>query len=128
NGDMQVRVTMIMRLREGKSSAHCSECGEKFDLPKEEVLRPRVQHLTPWLQREKAAVELRKTYETYLGNVTGFWHQEVKPRCYLSHVDDDAELVKKLAKDLGLAGIELVKDRSAVTDGDHVVIIQSNAY
>lgn len=128
NGHPQARVAIITRLREGKPSAFCIECGEKFDLPGEEILRPEERPLPPWLQHEKDMVELRKMYETYLVNVTGFWQQETKPRCHLSHTVDDDRLAEKLAQDLSLAGIEVVKDRSVVPGRDHLVMVESDSY
>ncbi len=130
-GHLQARTSMIKRSIEEKYYAFCNECGKRFEIPKIEALeKPQKIGLetAPWLQHEKYAVELRSSYEKYLVRVKGYWEQDVKPRCYLSHITENKRWTEKLAYDLGLAGVEVIEKLSNIGRGDYLITLNTAAY
>ena len=128
NGHQQKRATVIERVRERKSSMFCDECGDKvalldFDKPQTIGIGA-----SPWLQREEAAARLRSTYEVHLTKVKGYRRNWAMPRCYISHLPEQAEWAKDLIHDLRDAGVYVVEEAAQVQPDDFVIVLDTPAY
>jgi small GTP-binding protein len=128
NGHRQERATVVKRLREGKKSIFCDECGAPTQLPDLEGQPAYGFEVPQWLKREEAIARLRGLYETHLVNVKGYRRDWAPPRCYISHVDEQNELAEKLAHDMADAGIFIIKDVAQVDLSDNIILIDSEAY
>jgi hypothetical protein len=92
------RATVIKRVREGKRFVFCEECGDKTDLPNFDQLQTIGIGASPWLQREEAAARLRSAYEVQLTKVKGYRRGWATPRCYVSHLPEQAAWAEKLER------------------------------
>lgn len=124
---VQERATVIKRLREGKTFLFCEECGTKIALPAIE------KHLASvpsagWLTQEAALVRLRSVYETYLVRVKSFRRDRAVPRCIISHLPEDGEYVRTLARDLRDASVYVLEDWASVTADDFVLLMDTAHY
>ena len=127
-GHRQERSTVIKRVREGKRFVFCEECGEKTDLP--DFNKPQTIGIgaSPWLLREEAAARLRSTYEVQLTRVKSYRRAWATPRCYVSHLPEQANWAEKLANDLRDAGIYIVEQASYVLPDDFVIVLDTPTY
>jgi small GTP-binding protein len=127
-GHRQERATVIKRVREGKRFVFCEECGEKTDLSDFDKPQTIGIGASPWLQREEAAARLRSTYEVQLTKVKGYRRTWAAPRCYLSHLPEQAGLAEKLTQDLRDAGVYVVEQAAQVQADDFVILLDTPAY
>ncbi|HST19852.1 MAG TPA: ADP-ribosylation factor-like protein [Blastocatellia bacterium] len=124
----QERATVIKRVREGKRFVFCEECGEKTDLPDFDKPQNIGIGASLWLQREEAAARLRSAYEVQLTKVKGYRRGWATPRCYVSHLPEEAERAEKLIHDLRDAGVYVVERPEQVQSDDFVVVLDTLAY
>jgi small GTP-binding protein len=127
-GHRQERATVIKRVREGKRFVFCEECGEKTDLP--DLDKPQTIGIgaSLWLQREEAAARLRSAYEVQLTKVKGYRRTWAVPRCYLSHLPEQAAWAEELIRDLRDAGVYVVEQAAQVQPDDFVIVLDTPAY
>lgn len=128
DGHQQKRATVVERVRSQKPFMFCDECGNKVNLP--DFTRPKSLGLSasPWLQREEAATQLRRTYEIYLTKVKGYRRDFAIPRCYISHHPDQHDRAESLTQDLRDAGIYVAEQADDVQPSDFVIILDSPQY
>lgn len=122
------RATVIKRVRDSKTFAFCDECGEKVGLPDFE--KPQIIGIgpSPWLQLEEAAARLRSTYEVQLTRVKSYRRGWSTPRCYISHMPEQADWAEKLAHDVRDAGIYVLEQATHVRPEDFVILLDTSAY
>jgi small GTP-binding protein len=128
NGHRQKRATVVERVRDGKPFMFCDECGDRITLP--DFDRPQSIGIgaSQWLQREAAAARLRSAYEVLLTKVKGYRRNWAVPRCYVSHVPEQAAWAKELVHDLRDAGVYVVERPAQVRPDDFVVVLDTRAY
>jgi small GTP-binding protein len=122
------RATVIKRVREGKRFVFCEECGDRTDLPDLDKLQTIGVGASPWLQREGAAARLRSAYEVHLTKVKGYRRGWATPRCYVSHLPEQAAWAEKLVLNLRDAGVYVVEQAALVQPDDFVVVLDTPAY
>ncbi|HXF41542.1 MAG TPA: TIR domain-containing protein [Blastocatellia bacterium] len=127
-GHRQERATIIKRVREGKRFVHCEECGDKTDMPNFDQPQTIGIGASQWLQREEAAAHLRSTYEVQLTKVKGYRRNWAVPRCYLSHLPEQAAWAKELIHDLRDAGVYVVEQVAQVQPDDFVILLDTPDY
>jgi small GTP-binding protein len=127
-GHRQERATIIKRVREGKRFVHCEECGDKTDLPNFDQPQTIGIGASIWLQREEAAARLRSAYEVQLTKVKGYRRDWAVPRCYVSHLPEQAAWAKELIHDLRDAGVYVVAQAAQAQPDDFLVILDTPAY
>ena len=121
------RATVISLIRENQTFAFCAKCGSKIDLP--ELDKPGIgTGASVWLQREEAAVRLRRTYEAHLSRVKGYRRGWATPRCYLSCAPGQENGAKELVHDLKDAGVYIIENPAHVQPDDFVVVLDTPAY
>ncbi len=127
-GHRQERATVIKRVRDGKQEMHCDECGSKIALP--DFDKP--QHIgigaSLWLQREEAAARLRSVYEVQLTKVKGYRRTWAVPRCYISHLPEQAAWAEKLIDHLRDAGVYMVEQAKLLQPNDFVIALDSPTF
>jgi small GTP-binding protein len=128
NGHQQKRVTVIERVRERKLFMFCDECGDKITLPDFDEPQTIGIGASPWLQREEAAADLRSAYEVHLTKVKGYRRDWAVPRCYVSHLPEQAPWAEKLVLHLRDAGVYVVEQAAQVQPDDFVVVLDTPAY
>lgn len=128
NGHRQERATVVKRLREGKKSIFCDECGAETKLPDLEAQSTSGFEAPDWLKQEEAKARLRNLYETQLVNIKGYRRDWAAPRCYFSFVEEQNDFAEKLAHDLADAGVYIVEEASKVEASDSILIIDSSSY
>ncbi len=128
NGHRQERGTVIKRLREGKDSVFCDECGVKTLLPNLNPQQAIGIEASEWLIREESTARLRSIYETHLVRVKGFRRGWETPRCYISHVEEQDAFAVMLTHDLNDAGVYVIEDAAKVNPNDMVILLDSLAY
>jgi len=128
NGHRQERSTVVKRLRDGKESLFCDECGAKTLLPNLNSQKTIGIEASDWLVQEEAIARLRSIYETHLVRVKGYRRGWETPRCYISHVDEQSAFAGVLAHDLNDAGIFVIDDSSKVKPDDIVILLDSPSY
>jgi small GTP-binding protein len=126
NKHPQKRATVIERVREEKPFMFCDECGARIELP--DLTEPPTIGSTSWLQREAAMARFRSAYEAQLTRVKGYRRNWAAPRCYLSHLPDQATWVAELVQDLRAAGIYAVEQPTQVQADDFVIVVDTPAY
>ena len=99
----------------------CDECGEKVTLPDFDKPQSIGLDASPWLQREEAAARLRSAYEVQLTKVKGYRRNWAVPRCYVSHLPEQAAWANELIHDLRDAGVYVVEQAAQVQPDDFVV-------
>jgi small GTP-binding protein len=125
-GHLLERKTFIQRLREGQTFVFCYECDDKVSLP---TFLPTIGiQVSPWLQREEAAVRLRSDYEVALTRVKSYRRGWESPCCYVSHVPAQALWAAKLKHDLRDAGVFVVEQAQEVQPNDFVIVLDTLAY
>jgi hypothetical protein len=122
------RATVIKRVHEGKRFVFCEECGYKTNLPNFDRLQTIGIGASPWLQREEAAARLRSAYEVQLTKVKGYRRGWATPRCYVSHLPEQAAWAEKLLRDLRDAGVYVLEQAAQVQSDDFVVLLDTPAY
>ena len=121
------RVTVIKRVKEGKDSIFCGECGIKTMLP--DLMHSQSTIAKPdWLQLEEAMAHLRSTYEGHLTRVKGYRRGWATPRAYLSYLPAQKDWVKMLVEDLHDAGVYIVDKANDLKAEDFVIILNTSAY
>ncbi len=128
NGHQQKRATVIERVRERKPFMFCDECGGKITLPDFDKPQTIGIDASPWLQREESAARLRSAYEVQLTKVKGYRRDWAVPRCYVSHLPEQAAWAKELIKDLRDAGVYVVEQAVQIQPDDFVVVLDTPAY
>ena len=128
NGHRQERATVIKRVREGKTFMFCDECGSKIVLPDFDKPQTIGIGASPWLQREEATARLRSAYEVHLTRVKSYRRTWATPRCYVSHLPEQAEWAEKLVHDLRDAGVYVVEQAAQVQPDDFVIVLETPAY
>jgi small GTP-binding protein len=128
NGHRLERATVIKRLREGKKSVFCDECGAKTDLPDLEAQPTFGLEVSDWLKREEATARLRGVYETHLVRIKGYRRGWAMPRCYISCATEQKEFAERLAHDLADAGVFVIEEASEAESNDNIIIVDSKAY
>lgn len=79
-------------------------------------------HTSPWLP-------LRGTYEVHLEYVKKYRRSWAVPRCYLSHLPEQAALAKKLGHDLRDAGVVVLEQAADVVElSDFVIMLDTPVY
>ncbi len=106
----------------------CDECGDKITLPDFDKPQSIGISASPWLQREEAAARLRSAYEVQLTKVKGYRRDWAVPRCYVSHLPEQATWAEKLIHDLRGAGVYVVEQAAQVQPDDFVVLLDTPAY
>jgi hypothetical protein len=112
----QERAEVVRRTQEGRGFLFCSNCGNKIPLAgaaAEVAPSPEERRL---LDQEQATAGLRTKFEAALVQVKTFVRdregQASVRRCFVSYArgaaDHDAWVEKRLARDLGNAGLELL--------------------
>lgn len=127
-GHRQKRATVIERVRERKPFMHCDECGDKVALPDFDKPQTIGISASPWLQLEEAAARLRSAYEVQLTRVKSYRRDWAKPRCYVSHLAEQAAGAEKLVHDLRDAGVYVVEQADQVQNDDFVILLDAPAY
>ncbi|MGA9996362.1 MAG: toll/interleukin-1 receptor domain-containing protein [Pyrinomonadaceae bacterium] len=115
-------------VREGLLSLFCYKCGKQTDLPDFDKPQTIGIGASPWLQREEAAARLRSAYEVQLTKVKGYRRNWAVPRCYISHLPEQAAWAKELIHDLRDAGVYVVEQAAQVQPDDFVVLLDTPAY
>ncbi len=128
NGHQQERNTVVKRLRDGKDSVFCDECGSKTPLPNLNLRKTIGIAASVWLVQEEAIARLRSLYETYLVRVKGYRRGWETPRCYISHVEEQNAYASMLKHDLNDAGIFVSDKTSDVKSNDIVILLDSPSY
>jgi len=128
NGHIQERATVIKRLRDGKETVHCYECGEKTRLPIPAEQKAFAFEAPDWLKRDEATARLRGIYEEQISVVKSYRREWAAPRCYISFSPEDKEFATKLKYDLSEAGIFIIDNPVKTKDNDNIIIINSNSY
>ena len=128
NGHRQERSTVVKRLRDGKISVFCDECGVKTPLPNLSSQKIIGIEVSDWLVQEEAIARLRSIYETHLVRVKGYRRGWETPRCYISHVEEQSAFAGALTHDLNDAGIFVIDDASKVEPDDIVILLDSPSY
>lgn len=128
NGHRQERSTVVKRLRDGKDSVFCEECGVKTILQHPDQPQGIGIEVSDWLVREDAIARLRSMYETQLVRVKGYRRGWETPRVYISHVEEQNSFVTMLIHDLSAAGVYMVNKPSDVRPNDMVILLDSPAY
>jgi small GTP-binding protein len=128
NGHQQKRDSVMEAVSERLPSLYCYKCGRQTELP--DFDRPQNIGIgaSPWLQREEAAARLRSAYEAQLTRVKGFRRERAIPRCFVSHVPEQATWAKELVHDLRDAGVYVVEQAAQVQPDDFVVVLDTSAY
>lgn len=126
NGHRLKRAATVERAREGKSFAHCDECGAKVEL---HGLGKATLGLgdDPWLLREAASAQLQSLYEAHLVLVKSYRRGWAAPRCYVSHLPGQTD-TDRLVRDLLNAGVYLLDKPTQVQFDDFVIILTTPAY
>lgn len=122
------RATVIKRVREGKDFVFCDECGRKTLLPDFEKPQTIGIGASVWLQMEEATARLRSTYEVHLTRVKSYRRAWATPRCYISHLPEQANWAKKLIHDLQDAGVYVIEDAAQVNPDDFLILLDTSAY
>ncbi len=71
---------------------------------------------------------LRSLYETQLVRIKGHRRDRAAPRCYISHIPEQAVWAAQLAHDLSHAGVYILKDQAQVQESDFVILLGAIAY
>ncbi|HEX7334814.1 MAG TPA: GTP-binding protein [Pyrinomonadaceae bacterium] len=128
NGHRQSRTTVIERVREHKPFMFCDDCGYKVVLPDFDKPQGIGVGASPWLQREEAAAHLRSAYEVQLTKVKAYRRDWAVPRCYISHLPEQAAWVEELIHDLRDAGVYVVDRAGQVQPNDFVIVVEDLTY
>jgi len=128
NGHRQDRTVVIGVLRDGLRTMFCSRCGERIALPDLDGPVALGEEDSRLVGTDRATARLRGAYETHLVRVKSFRADRAVPRCYVSHLPEDAEWVAQLARDLRDAGVLVVEDVGDVQDDDFVLAVVTRAY
>ena len=122
------RATVIKRVRESKTFVFCDECGDKVALP--DFGEPQTIDIgaSSWLRLEEATARLRSAYEVRLTHVKGYRRAWAMPRCYVSHMPEQATWAEKLVHDLRDAGVYVIEQPAQVEPDDFVILINTPAY
>jgi small GTP-binding protein len=128
NGHQQKRATVVERARERKPFMFCDECGDRITLPDFDKPQSIGLGASPWLQREEAAARLRSAYEVQLTKVKGYRRGWAVPRCYVSHLPEQAAWAKEFVHDLRDAGVYVVEQATQVQPNDFVFVLDTPAY
>ena len=128
NTHRQERATVVKRLREGKKFVFCEECGAKINLPDIEKPLAFGARDSRWIQREERLARLRSLYETHLVRIKGFRRDRVAPRCYISHMPEQASWVSQLEHDLRDAGVFVLENRAQIQANDFILMVGATAY
>jgi hypothetical protein len=128
NGHRQKRDAVMEAIREGLLSLFCYKCGQQTDLPNFDQRQTIGIGASPWLQREEATARLRSAYEVHLTKVKGYRRGWATPRCYVSHLPEQAAWAEKLIRDLRDAGVYVVEQAAQVQPEDFVVLLDTLAY
>jgi small GTP-binding protein len=128
NGHQQKRATVIDRVREGKTFVFCDECGDKTLLPDFEKPQSIGIGASAWLQVEEATARLRSSYEVHLTRVKSYRRTWATPRCYISHLPEQADWAKKLIHDLQDAGVYIIEQAEQVKTEDFFIVLNTSAY
>lgn len=112
----QQRAEVVKRIGEGKGFLFCGECGKKIALPKEGERVALSAAEREQLEREQERARRRTAFESALVRVKAVVRDEGKksPSCFVSYAwgDEGQERwVRRLARDLENAGIEVILDR-----------------
>jgi small GTP-binding protein len=128
NGHQQKRATVVERARERKLFMFCDECGDKNTLPDFDTPQTIGLSASPWLQQEEAAARLRSVYEVHLTKVKSYRRGWAVPRCYVSHLPEQAAFAETLVLHLRDAGVYVVERAAQVQPDDVVVVLDTPAY
>ncbi|MBE8471235.1 TIR domain-containing protein [Streptomyces justiciae] len=128
NGHKQDRTVVIGALRDRLGTMFCSRCGERIALPDLDGPVALGEEDSRLVGTDRAAARLRGAYETRLVRVKSFRADRAVPRCYVSHLPEDAEWVAQLARDLRDAGVLVVEEAGDVQDDDFVLAVVTRAY
>lgn len=123
----QERNEVMRRMKEGKSSLFCGDCGKKISLPKTAEKVALSLDDTKKLDQQQDMAKQRTKFEAALTRIKGFMRDkgDIKiPSSFISYAWGEIEherWVTKLAKDLQNAGIEVILDqRSNAAIGSNV--------
>lgn len=76
----------------------------------------------PWLR-------MRSAYEEHLARARKYLRRRAAPRCYLSHLPEQAAWAEKLIHDLDHAGVSVIKQAADVVElSDFVIVLDTDAY
>ncbi|MEU6373515.1 TIR domain-containing protein [Streptomyces sp. NPDC046909] len=128
NRHKQDRTAVIHSLRDEMRTMFCFRCGDRITLPEIEGPIAFGAEDTRRVGRDQAAARLRSAYETHLVRVKSFRADRAVPRCYISHLPEDAGWSEQLARDLRQAGVLVVADAHEVREGDVVLAVVTPAY
>ena len=128
NGHQQKRDSVMEAVSERLPSLYCYKCGKQTDLPSFDQPQTIGIGASPWLQLEESAARLRSTYEAQLTRVKGYRRERATPRCFISHVPDQATRAKELIHDLRDAGVYVVAQAAQVQPDDFVIVLDTSAY
>ncbi|AZP19245.1 TIR domain-containing protein [Streptomyces aquilus] len=128
NGHRQDRTVVIGALRDGLRTMFCSRCGERVALPDLDGPVALGEEDRRLVGTDRAAARLRGAYETRLVRVKSFRADRAVPRCYVSHLPEDAEWAAQLARDLRDAGVLVVEEAGDVQEDDFVLAVVTRAY
>ena len=116
-GRLLDRSTVRRRLREGKTFAHCDECGEKLTLPSVEEPIQLTREVQAQVEAQRRTADRRTRFEQAVFRVRAYVaEQKIKPpECFISYAwgvpEHERWVEKRLATDLHKAGIDVVLDR-----------------
>jgi small GTP-binding protein len=127
-GHQQKRDAVMEAVREGLRSLYCYKCGKQADLSGFDQPPAIGIDASPWLQREEAAARLRSAYEVQLTKVKGYRREWAPPRCYVSHLPEQAAWAAELIHDLRDAGVYVVEQAAQVKPDDFVIVVDTPAY
>ncbi|NUO40657.1 MAG: TIR domain-containing protein [Streptomyces sp.] len=128
NGHKQDRTVVIGSLREELRTMFCSRCGERIALPEIEGPVALGAEDNRIVGKERAVARVRSAYETRLVRVKSFRADRAAPRCYVSHLPEDADWVALLTRDLRKAGVLVVEDVEDVREDDVVLAVVTSEY
>ncbi|HEX5736157.1 MAG TPA: TIR domain-containing protein [Blastocatellia bacterium] len=128
NGHRQKRDAVMEAVRERLLSLYCYRCGKQTNLPNFDKPQTIGISASAWLQREEAAARLRSAYEVHLTRVKSYRRGWAKPRCYVSHLPEQAAWAEELVHDLRDAGVYVVAQAEQVQYNDFVILLDTPAY
>jgi WD40 repeat protein len=141
------RAVIARRLKQGKSTAYCEDCGELVVLPPDEPVNVKPAQLTV-ITHERAVAELRTTFEEVIYEIQRLAQAEKckAPCCFVSYAwgnsDHERWVERRLALDLEKAGVTVILDRwdnahpgesisrfvDRIEKADHVLVVGTTNY
>ncbi len=122
------RAIVVQRMREHKEFLFCENCGRRVDLPKIEEPLVIGAKESGRIKKEDAIAGMRSLYEAQLVRIKGSRRDRAVPRCYISHMPEEAGWVLQLAHDLINGGVYILKREDKIQESDFVVLVGTTAY